>query len=255
MSIAYKHSGAFGDLIYSLPIARHTGPGKFYLHLDQINWIGKHYYGSPPNPFHQGRLTQQDFEYMQTFMEAQSYITEFKIMDQSAEITHNLDKFRPLFVKHPGNYVDIYATAFGITDPAEQKILRNTPWLTAEPRIIDDRTVVINRTARWTPRVLSPQWNTWREEGVEDNSIFVGLEEEHLAFQKATGWTIPWAQTGSMLELAQIIAASDLFIGNQSQALALAFGLGKDIYCEHRDDLPLERNECYFPDRENVVYF
>jgi len=255
MTIAYKHSGAFGDLIYSLPIAQHFGAGRFYLHLDQINWIGQHYYGSPPNPFHAGRLTETDFAYMKTFMESQSYITEFLVMDRSAEITHNLDKFRPLFVGHPGNYVDIYATAFGITDPGLQKTLRTTPWITAEPKVIDDRTVVINRTARWCPRQLSSQWATWKAEGVEDSALFVGLREEHQAFQKATGWTIPWAETASMLELAQIIAGADLFIGNQSQALALAFGLGKDIYCEHRDDLPLERNECYFPDRENVVYF
>lgn len=176
-------------------------------------------------------------------------------MDRSAEITHNLDKFRPLFVGHPGNYVDIYATAFGITDPEQQRQLRTTPWITADAKTIDDRRVVINRTARWTPRALSSQWATWKTEGVEESAVFVGLREEHEAFQKATGWTIPWAETESMLELAEIIAGADLFIGNQSQALALAFGLGKDIYCEHRDDLPLNRNECYFPDRENVVYF
>jgi len=255
MSKAYKHSGAFGDLIYSLPIAKHFGPGKFYLHLDQINWIGQHYYGSPPNPFHKGRLTQKDFDYMEQFMMAQSYITDFRTMNKSAEITHNLDKFRPLFVGHPGNYVDVYATAFGLVDPELQKTLRNTPWIEADPVVNDGRTVVINRTARWTPRKLSQQWAQWQKEGYESRSIFVGLVEEHEAFQKDTGWTVPWVQTNSMLELAELISGSELFIGNQSQALALAFGLGKTIWCEHRDDLPLERNECYFPDRDNATYF
>jgi hypothetical protein len=255
MTRAYKHSGAFGDLIYGLPIVKHFGAGKFYLHLDQINWIGQHYYGSPPNPFHAGRLTQGDFAYMKTFMESQGYITEFRVMDRSAEITHNLDKFRPLFVGHPGNYVDIYATAFGITDPLEQRQLRTTPWITAKSRVIDDRRVVINRTQRWIPRQLSPQWDTWKAEGVEDSAVFVGLQQEHEAFAKATGWSIPWHRTDSMLELAEIIAGADLFIGNQSQALALAIGLGQEIYCEHRDDLPLERNECFFADLSTITYF
>jgi hypothetical protein len=94
----FKHSGAVGDLIYSLPVVKHFGGGEFYLHLNQIDWIGKHYYGSAPNPFHQGRMTQTDFEYMQGFMEAQTYITKFATMKSDTEITHNLDRFRPVFV-------------------------------------------------------------------------------------------------------------------------------------------------------------
>jgi hypothetical protein len=254
-NLAYKHSGAFGDLIYSLAIAKHFGPGRFYLHLEQLNWIGQYYYGSPPNPFHQGRLTSEDFKYMETFMLAQDYITDFQPMSKSAEITHNLDKFRPLFVSHPGNYVDIYATAFGISDPKILQALRNTPWLKASPKREQARSVVINRTARWCPRILSGQWDQWRSEGVEDASIFVGLPEEHREFQKSTGWLIPRADTPTMLDLAQLISGADLFIGNQSVALSLAIGLGKTVYCEARDDLPLERNECFFPDNELITYF
>ena len=256
MSIAYKHSGTFGDLIYSLPIARYFGAGKFYLHLDQINWIGRHYYNVPaPAAYHQGRMTEQDFQYMYTFMRSQEYITDFAIMDQYAEVTHNLDRFRDLFVKHPGNYVDTYADAFGITDTAVKKALRDTPWLKADPKTLDDRTVVINRTQRWTPRNLSGQWDQWRSEGVEESSIFLGLTEEHKEFQKITGWTIPLADTPTMLDLAQLISGADLFIGNQSVALSLAIGLGKTVYCEARDDLPMERNECFFPDNELITYF
>lgn len=253
----FKHSGAFGDLIYSLPIVRHFGGGDFYLHLDQINWIGQHYYGSAPNPFHQGRLTQKDFDYMKTFMEAQDYITKFDVMTPQTEIKYNLDRFRPLFVGHPGNYVDIYATAFGITDKSQQTILRNTPWLTVpKPRqFSEDRTIVINRTSRWIPQQLSGQWAIWKEEGVEETSIFVGLPDEYAEFKRATGWDIPRVDTPSMLDLAELIAGAELFIGNQSLALSLAIGLGVPVYCEHRDDLPLERNECFFHDADNITYF
>jgi hypothetical protein len=58
-----------------------------------------------------------------------------------------------------------------------------------------------------------------------------------------------------MLELAEVIAGAKLFIGNQSQALALAIGLGVPYHCEARQDLPLERNECYFPNQPNGNYF
>jgi hypothetical protein len=59
-----------------------------------------------------------------------------------------------------------------------------------------------------------------------------------------------------MLELAQYIAGADLYIGNQSQGLALAIGLGvEQVCCEARVDMPLARNECYFPDIARVAYF
>lgn len=252
----FKHSGATGDLIYSLALMKHLGGGEFYLHLNQIDWIGQHYYGSKPSPFHQGRMTQGDFDYMKSFMLAQKYITECEVMEKDTEITHNLDRFRPLFVGHPGNYVDIYAAAFGITDLVVQKSIRTTPWLRVpESQKIGGRDVVINRTARWLPNSLSDQWGRWRTEGIETRAVFVGLPEEYSKFCEDTGWSIPWAKTNDMLELAEVIAGAKLFIGNQSQALALAIGLGVPYHCEARQDLPLERNECYFPNQPNGNYF
>ena len=251
----FKHSGTLGDIIYALPIMKHLGGGEFYLHLNQIDWIGQHYYGSRPAPFHQGRMTQQDAKFMQSFFEAQTYITKFAPLDPSKDaITHNLDRFRPAFVGHPGNYVDIYANTFGITDTNTQSTLRNTPWLTV-PNTVESKPIVINRTARWTPRSLRLRWQKWREMGWEEHSVFVGLAEEHAAFTRATGWDIPHRYTDTLLELAQVIAQSKQFIGNQSVALSLAIGLGVKWECEARDDLPLERNECYFKDHPNGEYF
>lgn len=253
---SYKHSGAFGDLIYSLALVKHLGAGKFYLHLDQINWVGKFYYGSNPDPIHQNRLNQQDFEFMKSFMLSQDYIKSFSILDQSAEVTHNLDRFRPLFVGHPGNYVDVYSSAFGINDIELRKTIRNSPWLTVpQKRRASERSIVINRTARWLPPQISNQWNQWKSQGWEERSVFVGLESEYQNFIKNIGWNIPYQPTQTMLELAEYIAGSETFIGNQSMALALSIGLGQKFYCEYRRDLPLERNECYFPKLENGNYF
>jgi hypothetical protein len=58
-----------------------------------------------------------------------------------------------------------------------------------------------------------------------------------------------------MLQLAQVIGSADQFIGNQSVSLSLAVGLGVDWQCEARDDLPLSRNECYFPQHPRGNYF
>lgn len=245
-----------GDLIYSLPIVKHFGGGEFYLHLDQINWIGKHYYNSAPAAFHQNRMNYQDFEFMKKFMESQSYITKFDVLDQSVEITHNLDRFRPVFVHHPGNYLDIYCSVFGIQDELMQKIIRESTWLSVpKPADLQGKTVVINRTERWLPPTISDQWQQWHDQGLESQSVFVGLPQEYELFKAKIGWDIPYRKTDSMLELAQTIAAAKKFIGNQSQCLALAIGLGIEFHCELRRDLPLERNECFFSGHPNGFYF
>ena len=252
----YKHSGTLGDIIYALPIMKHFGGGGFYLHLNQIDWIGQHYYGSKPSPFHQGRMTQGDLEFMREFMLAQDYISKFEAMSPTTEITHNLDRFRPAFVGHPGNYVDLYANTFNLTDQELQTQLRNTAWLTVPSALtVPDRSVIINRTQRWLPKQLSQQWAAWKEQGLEKESVFVGLPEEYAAFKQATGWDIPYQPTKNLLELAQYIAGCEQFIGNQSVALSVAIGLGVDWACEARDDMPLERNECYFPVHPTGDYF
>jgi hypothetical protein len=254
----FKHSGTLGDIVYAMGLVKHFGGGEFYLHLNQIDWVVKHYYGGTPDPFHRGRMTQQDYEFMQSFMEAQDYITEFKVLDpQATEITHNLDRFRPAFVGHPGNYVDIYCQAFGIHDPETRSLIRNTAWLTVpQPRDLGDRPIVINRTARWVSKNLNPAWADLREQGAEARGRFVGLESEYEAFVKHTGWRdLEYTPTDNMLELAEVIAGADQFIGNQSVALSLAIGLGVNYACEARQDLPLERNECWFPQHPNGDYF
>ena len=245
MKPKYKHSGAFGDLIYSLPICKHFGPGDFYLHLNQIDWIGEHYYGSAPAPFHQGRMTRNDFLYMKSFIEAQAYIDNFEILSpNTTEITHNLDRFRPAFVGHPDNYIHIYAEVFGLRSIKEQ--LSAEPWLTVpKPKKFEDRDVCINRSQRWIPTQPYSDWDLLRP-ALEERSFFVGLPIEYEAFCNQIGWRIPHAKTVFMLEVAELIAGSKLFIGNQSQSLALAVGLGQNYICEPRQDLPIARNECYF---------
>jgi hypothetical protein len=253
----FKHSGTSGDLIYSLSVMKYLGGGEFYLHLNQIEWIGAHFYGNSGGGTHQGRMNLKDFEFMKDFMNVQEYVTKFDVLNPtSTEISHNLDRFRAPFVGHPGNYIDLYSSVFGITDAETQAQIRLTPWLTVPtPTIVDGRTIVINRTERWLPPTLSPQWNLWKEQGLENNSVFVGLPHEYDIFRSTIGWDIPYAETKTMLELASIIAGSEAFIGNQSQCLAIAIGLGKRFICEARTDLPKERNECYFEDNPRGNYF
>lgn len=255
---SFKHSGTLGDLIYSLPLVKYFGGGNFYLHLNQIDYLSKHIYGVNPPAVHAGRMNLKDYEFMKSFMQAQPYIDRFELLDpRSTEITHNLDRFRSKFAAHPGNYVDCYAGTFGIEDPAIHTQLRQTPWIAVpSSRDLGERNIVINRTDRWIPGELSNIWKDWQSQGVDQRSIFIGLEHEYELFRNNIGWAVPHVQVNSLLEMAELIKSSQVFIGNQSAALSLAIGMGHpDIWCEARRDLPMERNECYFPMQLGLHYF
>jgi len=260
MTNTFKHSGAHGDLIYGLPIMQHFGGGNLFLHLSQISWIASHYYSSPPSEFHQGRMTVDDYNSLKGLMLAQKYINNFDIFDpKTHEITHNLDRFRPLFVGHAENYIDTYCTAFHIKDPIIRRQIQITPWLTVpEPATLPPgRDIVVNRTTRWLPPVLGQEWTEWKLQGWSSRAVFVGLSYEYQIFKDATGWhdTVHYP-TSDMLELAQAIAGSKIFIGNQSSALSIAIGLGHpEIHCEVRRDLPQGRSDCYFSDHPGLSYF
>lgn len=261
MTKRFKHSGTFGDIIQSLALMKYFGGGEFYLHLNQINFISNFYYGRDPEPIHNGKMTEKDLEFIKDFFLAQDYISKVDVLDPNyTEITHNLDRFRPLFVYHPANYVTTYCMAFGINDKNIQDSISQGPWLTCpDPYVDNERPYVINRTGRYlydqSKVKVRPQWNTWKDRGLDEKSIFVGLESEYEEFQQATGWKLKYKPTRNMLELAQVIAGSKMFIGNQSVALSLAQGLGVNYTFEARTDLPIERNENFYKNHTNGNYF
>jgi hypothetical protein len=257
MNKTFKHSGTLGDIVYGLALMKHYGGGEFYLHLGQVDWIGQHYYGNPPDPYHQGRMTDADFEFMREFMEAQEYVTKFSKLNDSVGITHNLDRFRPLFVGHPANYITTYCMAFNITDPTEQVKVSDGPWLSVpNPKPIPGKPYVVNRTSRgFTTPGCNAAWTSWKNEGVDKESVFVGLPKEYEDFKQLTGWDLDFHPTKNMLELAEVIAGAEQFIGNQSVALSIAQGLRTPYAFEARGDLPIERNESYFPNHDNGDYF
>jgi hypothetical protein len=85
--------------------------------------------------------------------------------------------------------------------------------------------------------------------------VFIGLPEEYEAFKKLTGWNIEHYPTQTLLDVAEVIAGCEQFLGNQSVALSVAQGLRVPYAYETRRDLPMERNESFFSNHENGEYF
>lgn len=247
----YKHSGTFGDLIYSLSVVKKMGSGTFAIALDNIESCVAQYGYRPDevDPMHKGRFTAGDFNLLESLLLRQSYITDVQPWRGIHDV--DLDRFRGvLFRGFEGNYVQAYHMTFGL--PFTVGDLQE-PWLEADANPV--ATVVINRTFRYRcPNGTATWQNLLEQANITQNGVFVGTHDEHQDFEKSTGFRIQYRPVKDFKELADVIAGADLFMGNQSAAYSIAMGLGKSSVLETIKIKPLQNNECYFP-REGVSYF
>lgn len=201
----FIHSGDLGDVIYSLPTVRALGGGKMHLH-DRPGVVTGHGMGLD-------RVCA-----IRSLLQAQPYVVT---QDHVGEWI-DLNAFRFMgFDLHRQNLADNYLIANGL--PTSH---RDTPWLRASECFYEP--VVISRSARYHKPGFP-----WRRivERMGQFAVFVGTPAEHTAFVQEFG-SVRYAHTRTLLEAAEIINASELFIGNQSCPLAIAHGLGKRVLIE-----------------------
>jgi hypothetical protein len=136
-------------------------------------------------------------------------------------ISHNLDAFRGVGTQED-NIASRHCRAFGLPDD-----VINLPWLTVpNPRRV--ARVIFNRTARYR-NPLFP-WQAVVDK-YRDQTAFVGTLEEYWNFTAQFGY-VRRLKTANLLEVAEVIAGADLFVGNQSCPCAIAEGLKKPIVQE-----------------------
>lgn len=111
-------------------------------------------------------------------------------------------------------------------------------WLTCDKSPASLDKIVINRTDRYQNKFFP-----WREivQFYGSRLLFVGTRDEHRKFCDQFG-IVPYRETKDMLDVAELINGSLLFIGNQSCANAIAEGLKHDSIQETALDIP----DCIF---------
>lgn len=120
------------------------------------------------------------------------------------------------------------------------------PWLQVEPSKQGRGRIVCHRS----PRYHNPYFR-WDEVGAKFGTqlLFVGLPHEVEELRRVTEVHAEYLITHDYLELSQLIAGADLFIGNQSSPMALAIGLGVPFIQE----TCLWTPDCLYP-RKNGLY-
>jgi hypothetical protein len=218
----YSHAGDAGDIVYACAAIKALGEGVLFISPDN-----KH-----PHPLN-SRWTRMggspDFvDNLRPLLEFQPYIWKAQYTHgHPMSCTHDLNRFRIPWgqrtAKDFHSILKLHLDAFNLP-------MTNEPWLRSNPVKIPGRPIVVNRTARYHNDKF-PWDRLVKKHG--HKMVFVGTAQEAELFQGfCPEMKVPFHSTANALELAEVIAGSTLFMGNQSMALAIAHGLGKAVLVE-----------------------
>lgn len=206
-------TGDVGDLVFLLGIIRQIPDGPHTLCLR---------YGGGTK-YRNSQDIQRLYDLTHPLVVRQSYFADVKIIEPSTQVDWASERFRDnglffapgesLMQAHLNNLIKVHGIG--------RDFSLDEPWLSVDPSPITKGRIVINRTERYRNDFFS--WSdVVRHYG--DRLLFIGLPHEHQQFCDQFG-QVEFTPTSNMLETAELIAGSDLFIGNQSCANAINEGL------------------------------
>jgi hypothetical protein len=255
----FSHSGTTGDTFCSLVAAKILGGGEFYLRLNNLEKVVKEKLGWTLTGRHQGRMTQEDFDSMEELIKHQKYISDFKVW-KGEQIDYELENaaLHLEFDERPRNFSNQHARAQAIDTVYHRRQLQIDPWMECrESRKFPGRPIVVFRGPHYQEgnQLVSPTWKRLIDNGLCEQAVYVGIEEEHAWFEETFKCFIPHYKTPDFMELARVIQGGELFISSMSSPSALALALGKTMMLEIRKNEPFERHEYNYPMRANISYF
>ena len=217
----FSSAGDCGDVIYSLPAIQALGGGALRLF---------------PATYTTGRMTLAVAESLATLLRCQSYIADCRFTEHPEGVS--LDAWRQTY-RSDLNVADLVCAALGLPPHSQEQ-----PWLTIpSPRKV--ARVLFHRSPRYHNWAF-PWHKVYAKYGKE--AAVVGTPDEHRDFCSYLG-PLPYVPTPTFLDLAEVIAGCELFVGNQSAPMAIALGLGIPLVQEVCLMIP----NCFF-ERRNAVY-
>lgn len=192
--VSFKHAGDLGDTVLFLPNLKYRPGSRLLLSCER---------GRVRDPY-----TLEHANVILPLLRSQDYIAEARLWCEGDECVDgsswrgSYNGFSPL----------CHAQLIEYGTPLDVSL---EPWLRVFPRHVSR--VVINRSLRYHGAL---NWGLLRG----DDCVFVGLRAEWLEFCDRF-FKVPYYETKDLLEVAEVIAGCELFVGNQSAPYAIAEGL------------------------------
>jgi hypothetical protein len=228
---SFYHSGNLGDVIYGLAAIKAAGGGTLLM--------GPGRYGtkSPITP-----TSKEQFRMLLPLLRCQPYLEDAQWRDffPLAELGHDMNWFRDKWLDWPfrqrNGLNTLIEAQFYELGVAEKFDTRET-WLTV-PAPLETGRIVIHRSARYHQDDAMWRMLTAR---FRKHLLFVGLDGEHMEFEKQFGPVSFW-KVKDFLELARLIAGARGCVMNQSFPCSLALAYGQRVYQETWEPSP----DCVF---------
>jgi len=190
------HSGCIGDIVYSIPTLQEKQTKRLF--------IGNRPWTKP---------IEDRIPLFQRLLEEQG-ISVHK--HEGEKIDHDISTYRNGGMRYGENIASRVARWMMVKPDLDK------PWISVQnPNKYTNGKIVVARGARW-----HGEYFPWRQivEEFKDDIVFVGLPEEHQDFCSLFG-NVEYFPTKDLYEVAEAIAGSALFIGNQSSPNAICEGL------------------------------
>lgn len=236
----FRHGGKKGDVIFSLPTIRELGGGIVCLPENTPDDCNGLYSG------------MKDLLLLQPYITSvREYPSGYPYMVHAVgfETDYDLDLARLQPKKGVIHIVKRYLDAFGVTLPNWKD-----PWLFVDgvPGPVSGEYVVINYTGRhiYNEQMQMRSKVDWKKvvQSIKEKVFFVGTKEEHRNFESFA--VIDHLPTNNMLEVARIVRDAKAVYCNQSSVLAIAQGLGKPYYLDHK---PQKTNCLLYTTQEHIL--
>ena len=233
----FRHAGDIGDVIAALPIFRAMGGGNLLLFHDK---------DAKPGMAPRESMEGKRFEAIKPLLEAQPYI--YSVEWGTGVSTKGFrEVLRPRFeslTERQARHIDQWPVDL-------------SPWLTVPGDVQPTDRVICCRSPRYHNQYAFP-WKA-AAEAYGNRLLFIGLPDEHSAFEGMLGCRVEHAKTENFLEIARIMAGARQVIANQSSPLWVAMGLGKKVIvegCYHCPNTEIPRPGSYWaysPEQNEVV--
>lgn len=212
--------GELGDACASLATIKALGGGVCYAvnrPWTRPDWIGR-----------SQALTR--------LAESQDYVTSFQPY-RNEKLDVDLTNYRSAGQRFGVNIASRIANWARVSIPT-------TPWLTVEPSLATRGRIIVNRGPRW--QGVNFPWKKLVDTFGKD-MLYVGMDSDYKTFCEAFG-AIKRHPTRDLLDVAEAIAGSELFIGSQSSPNAVCEGLKHPSVLE----VCLTAVDCIYPNRDTI---
>jgi hypothetical protein len=230
-------SGDIGDCIASMAVVRQLGGGRVI--------IGDH-------PKHKERgwrkMSGGPYEALAPLLKTLPYVSSVEFDPYSTGHDYDFSEWRQKYRRHR-SLAHSQADYFDIAN------LDVKPWIIA---ISDSRTkgrIVVGRSPRYHNHSFP-----WIQavKRYRDRLVFLGLKEEHAAFEEMTKRKVEFIPTKDFKEIAGLVSGCDFIIANQSSIGWVALAMGKkliqetyikayDSRIDERDNQYVEVNHVIWP--------